>query len=248
MSAVEPPAPVAFESLPFGCVVTLPPANRSIHYGLYSANESFVHALIRHSSFRIIHVFVVGLERERAMAELKPVIESVGRKVDVAVVPLWHLGDCLAQFDYAALHWGDPMIEALAEIRNRFSKRGVPITGITHSLAFDRRLNSFRGLFSGQVRPYDAIVCTSPQAREAFRRIGESIHPDPEKITDAQAPFDCQLATIPLGVSDQEVAADAREEARRQLGLAADDKIILVMGRISPPGEDGSSSRAPRSG
>ena len=223
----------SFESLPLGCAVTIPSLGRSVHYGLYSANESFVHALIRYSSFKIIHLFVPGSERERINAELKPAIESAGREVHVAVVPVWHIGECLAKFDYAALHWGDPFIDTLAEIRNRFSSAAVPITGVTHSLAFDFKLNSFRGLFSGQVRPYDAVICTSPQAREALRRIGQLVSSNPEGEYNTESPYDCQLVTIPLGTAEDNAPPIPRDEARLRLGLDNEDTVILIMGRIS---------------
>lgn len=106
---------------------------------------------------------------------------------------------------------------------------GVPFTVTFHALGKVRRLH--QGAADGfpeerlqieaeAVQSADAIIAECPQDREDLI---EHYHADPEKIS-----------VIPCGFSSAEFSPVDKAEARAQLGLSADERIILQLGRMVP--------------
>ena len=133
------------------------------------------------------------------------------------------------------MHWGDPMIHTITELRNAFARRAFPVTGITHSLFSDHRNTIYAHLAFSDVRPYDAVICSSQACAKALRRILEisQIQSGPEKGT-VPRPFSAQLPVIPLGVEMEAHGGFGKSEARRKLGLPPDHAIILCLARFAP--------------
>lgn len=233
MSELSAGKPVC-QRLPVGTVFAIPPRGRKRHYGLFTANEGFLNALLRHSTVREVHLFVRDTDIEEVKASWHPIVQEISRPFTLRTFPIWALPDCMASTDYAAMHWGDPMIHTITELRNAFARRAFPVTGITHSLVGDHRNTNYAHLAFSDVRPYDAVICSSQACARALRRILEisQIQSGPEGTVPR--PFSAQLPVIPLGVEMEAHGGFGKSEARRKLGLPPDHAIILCLARFAP--------------
>lgn len=106
--------------------------------------------------------------------------------------------------------WGVPhvtMFHTLGEIKNRSSVQ-------EHET--DLRIASERAVLQGVER----VICATEQERASIRQLYDA---DAGKIT-----------VIPLGVDMDRFRPAAKADARRRLGLAADERIVLFVGRLEP--------------
>jgi glycosyltransferase involved in cell wall biosynthesis len=230
-----PSASMPWSERPLGCVLSLPPRKRKIHYGLLSANEGFLEAVLRYSRLAEVHIFIRSHERESFKQYWEPFAIDCGRKPgSVTAIPVWHLADCLQRHLYAALHGGDPFIGGLAELRNAHASQLCPVTGITHSLSPDPLLLYYRALVSSDLLPCDGVVCSSPAAKEAFRRILRATQV--MLGHEQRPPVPLQLAIIPLAIDLPEPKL-TRAEARQSLGLRRDGPVLVALGRLSITGK-----------
>lgn len=133
------------------------------------------------------------------------------------------------------LYLPGPGLAEAAQLRLRAGVAAYSITGVTHTTASHRAMDSITQLLSGPVMPWDALICTSAAVAKTVRlllaaeadylkwRLGA------ERITLPQLPV------IPLGVhcDDFVFTADERERARREFGLRPDQVVVLFVGRLS---------------
>lgn len=145
----------------------------------------------------------------------------------VNVVPMGGVADFLARDPIDALHVLDPNMWIGAHIRNRLSQSAFPITGMTHSLANEHfldwaLLNSANGVQAG-----DCLVCTTPSAQAV---VDNAL----ARLSAGQPGFSAPATTvIPLGIPLEDFRQPASPQ-RRELGLAADDFVILSLSRFNP--------------
>ncbi|MDP1612333.1 MAG: glycosyltransferase family 4 protein [Sulfuritalea sp.] len=133
------------------------------------------------------------------------------------------------------LYLPGPGLESYARLRLRVGCAAYSLVGVTHTTATHRTMDSFVGLFSAPVMPWDALVCTSTAVGATVKtvleaeveylrwRYGSSI-----KLTLPQLP------AIPLGVhcKDFEFSVEERNAARETLGIGSNDVVVLYVGRL----------------
>ena len=142
------------------------------------------------------------------------------------------------RLDGSVLVAAGPGIGGLAWERRRFGV-GMSLVGVTHSLCSTAAMESLGGLVTAPVRAWDALVCTSPTAREVvvgvLDRYGEYLR---ERFgSGVVLPERPQLPVIPFGVDCDAMAAlvsdGGREAWRGRLGIGEGDAVILSVGRLS---------------
>jgi glycosyltransferase involved in cell wall biosynthesis len=205
--------------------------------GRSQAGEGFLRALLAVDPFEAYHFFLpdpASAQRQaRVLAEEFPALASQGKfhcahrlALPAALAQggqqVFHLSDCLT---HAA---------ALARLRNLYAPDIFPITGATHSLSYAR----YPAQFLAQLWPgccaRDRIIATSQAAARAVEELHSGLRQgfglDPARFPGPG------VERIPLGVDAAAIApatAAERAEARAGLGLGAEERLVLIFGRLS---------------
>jgi glycosyltransferase involved in cell wall biosynthesis len=96
-------------------------------------------------------------------------------------------------------------------------------------------MEALAGMPAAPFEEWDALICTSVAVRDSVRSILESeVEYLRERLGATRLSLP-QLPMIPLGVhcSDFAIAAEHRQAARTELGIAPDEVVVLFLGRLS---------------
>ena len=163
--------------------------------------------------------------------------QVAARAIDPAAQTRWIAGDRLDQLaEVGVLYRPDQILGAAARLRLRAGPGAYSLCGVTHTLATSQTLEGIAEILTAPVMPWDALVCTSSVAAELVRA-----------TLDHQAEYLCWRTgqgetlprpltpVIPLGVhsADFTFTDDARQAARRHLGIGPDEVVALFAGRLS---------------
>jgi glycosyltransferase involved in cell wall biosynthesis len=97
---------------------------------------------------------------------------------------------------------------------------GVPIVSTVHGWTpVSLKLRGYQALDRFCLKRFDAVVCVSTLLHQEFARLG--VRAD-------------RLVYLPNAVTVPQRIPGAREVARRLLGIAPEEKIIVAVGRLSP--------------
>ena len=137
-----------------------------------------------------------------------------------------------------------PGLEREAWNRRFGSEQDYSLCGVTHTIATHRVAVALGRYLIAPTQPWDALVCTSAAVKEGVERI-LGHHAD-WLARRGGGRFRCpvRLPVIPLGVDCDSYAPGAgdgapggdtgqRHELRDRLGIAADDVVVLFVGRLS---------------
>ena len=143
-----------------------------------------------------------------------------------------------------------PGLEREAWNRRFGSERDYSLCGVTHTIATNRVAVTLGRYLIAPTQPWDALVCTSTAAKEGVERILAQ-HAD-WLARRGGGRFRCpvRLPVIPLGVDCDSYAPGTEDaaprsgsksgsgsgrgrELRDQLGIEADDMVLLFVGRLS---------------
>jgi glycosyltransferase involved in cell wall biosynthesis len=144
-----------------------------------------------------------------------------------------HQPDRIAQV--GVLYFPAPIMAQLTRFRQRSGVARFSLCGVTHTTASLQVMDDMVDLLREAVLPWDALVCPSKAVVETVRRVHEAeLEYLRWRFGRDVRPLPPQLPVIPLGVhcADFEVSNTDRADARRQLGLAADDVAGLFVGRL----------------
>lgn len=114
-------------------------------------------------------------------------------------------------------------------------ERSWSLCGVTHTTASHAAMGAITDLLTAPLHPWDALVCTSRAVQQSVRRLLER-QADYLRwrlgATRLELP---QLPLIPLGVScdDFSFTPDTRAAARARLNAAAEDVVLLFVGRLA---------------
>lgn len=123
--------------------------------------------------------------------------------------------------------------------RRRGDPRRWAITGVTHTTASARAMDSIGELLTGPVEPWDALICTSRAVLSTVERLLAAWAAWLAQRLAAQRFQHPLLPVIPLGVDCAALDPPPAERAarrrhwRERLGIAPDDPVALFMGRLS---------------
>lgn len=203
-------------------------------FGKDVANLQLLQALARHGGFEQVDVLSAS---QIADADLKAGLHGATEAATkLAWAPLLGVGAPKAS---GALLRGQPYIHELAWLRRRGGgDRAYSLLGLAHTLAPPAVREMMGASLLAPCHPWDAIVCTSPSVQDGlsrmFRELGEHL----AARTGGRPPTQPALPIIPLGVHGKALRAqadrpDVRAALRDELGLSADDVLVLWVGRLS---------------
>jgi glycosyltransferase involved in cell wall biosynthesis len=131
----------------------------------------------------------------------------------------------------------DPLIADLIWRRQQLKGDGYAACGLVHTMSGERIARAVGELCLAPSDEADALICPSEAIRDAVRRLWD-IHAEYLNYRFG-GHFRCPVQTpvIPLGVDTQKFARlttpEKRAEQRKALGAAADEIILLFVGRLS---------------
>jgi hypothetical protein len=116
----------------------------------------------------------------------------------------------------------------------RIGPASFSLCGVTHTTV--GALGELASMLSEPVMPWDAVVCTSRSVRDSVQ-LAQEAEADylRWRLGSGATIAGPQLPVIPLGIhcEDFTFSDGQREQARRALGLDADDVMALFVGRLS---------------
>lgn len=204
--------------------------------GRHAAGEGFLKGFLAHAEIEELVAYVDSEAQLEAFAALCTALG--GRNAALPrhaagpgrEAPLARVGTLLLP---------GPGLAEQAWRRRRGDPRRWAITGVTHTTASDRAMDSVGELLTGPVEPWDALICTSRAVLATVERLlaawadwlglrlGATRFPRP------------LLPVIPLGVDCAALDPPPAERAarrrrwRERLGIGADDPVALFVGRLS---------------
>lgn len=200
----------------------------SLRLGRLVANATFLEALLRHGPYdRFEFFYPTESEGKRLRDWIGSLPDGRNLSSRVDLRSPFELPVRMARADWEVVHSGgwSRYLPALAWLRARFATRAFPLSGTIHSLNDPSMSAMLRRLREAPLAACDAVICTSTDGREAFRRQLESIH--------GPAPFQGRLELAPLGVDDRYFEARDKVRARQKSALPSRARVALWMGRLS---------------
>jgi glycosyltransferase involved in cell wall biosynthesis len=205
----------------------------SMPYGAAVAGHSFVRSLLEHGKDRCVMFCPQNVQR-RVQLECDELVR--GRK-SASAVEVRTLSDALAGLGRFSINlWHDANADVIRpfEMRRDLSPVDYPITLTHHTFSYADMLHSwFLPLLSGQVRPYDSVICTSRAASTAIRNALDHVADGYFMGANSQSRYSGRLDVIPLGVDTQVFRPRDKADCRTQVGLPRDRILVLWLGRVS---------------
>jgi len=133
------------------------------------------------------------------------------------------------------LHFPNPPDARFAWAR-RAAGAGFALCGVTHTLATPAAAAALCDLVAAPFEPFDALVCTSRAVAATVRAVTDSYRDYLADRFGGAPALRPRLAVIPLGVNPDRFRPPtpaARAAARAELGVAADEVLVLCVGRLS---------------
>ena len=223
----------------FGCLASWQPAELKGYNGLRQANEDFLRAIVRYSSFDELHFYLIEHHINDFNDRWHVYLEKYGAGKTIKVLPVYQLPKSFQDYQYSVFHCGDPYLSDVASLREFHSDTMFPITGRAHSLSDDPRLSRVRDLILSPVKSCDSILCSSSAQKTVMKRLLAAASASFSDAMGVALPYRGQVDLIPLGcepLSDERGERTIEETLalRSSLGIRAEGPVILCLGRLSP--------------
>ena len=213
--------------------------DRKAVMGRQSAGAGFIGGFIEHGGTDRLVALTDSPQHFEDFRTLTGVLDSSGRPL-VRVHPL----DRRTLRSVGTVFLPGPGLEREAWNRRLGSERDYSLCGVTHTIATDRVASALGRYLTAPTQPWDALVCTSTEVQVAVKRILEHHADYLERRGGGRLRCPVRLPLIPLGVDCDSYASGAdngapdadpgkRRELRERLGIAADDAVVLFVGRLS---------------
>ena len=207
--------------------------------GRQSAGAGFIRGFIAHGGTDRLVAVTDSEQHFEDFRGLAGVLDGSGRPL-VRAHPL----DRRTLRSVGAVFLPGPGLEREAWNRRFGSERDYSLCGVTHTVATARVANALGRYLIAPTQPWDALICTSVAVRDAVERILAQHVDYLERRGGGRFRCPVRLPVIPLGVdcdaygsgNDRGVpdtGVGERRELRDRLGIAADDVVVLFVGRLS---------------
>jgi len=207
-------------------------SDSSFKIGRLVANYEFYNALFKYSDFDEFHIFCPTYSNCKLTGE-KIAQENIpaDRKAKIKIFHITSLKKALAENNYHIFHlggWGF-FYPGFAHLRNMYSPKLFPITGVTHSL--NAKESSFHALkiCMAPVMPFDSIVCTSNCGKKVLQNLFAAAE---NNFSQMNIKYHGRMDIIPLGIDDTFKTIPDRSKSRKILGIDDDAFVILSLGRL----------------
>ena len=213
--------------------------NRKAVMGRQSAGAGFIGGFIEHGATDRLVAVTDSQEHFEDFRALAGVFDRSGRPL-VRARPL----DRRTLRSVGTVYLPGPGLEREAWNRRFGSERDYSLCGVTHTVATARVANALGRYLIAPTQPWDALVCTSTAVRDAVERILSQHIDYLERRSGGRFRCPVRLPVIALGVDCDSYGsgndgdgrgngAEARRALRDRLGIAADDVVVLFVGRLS---------------
>lgn len=208
-------------------------------FGKDVANLGLYRALARYGGFERIDIQTALPVDAGQLAEGLLLKQQLRAGLAVPTIARRSLLDLQGAVDAGLLLRGQPYLGELAWMRRRFSfDQAYSLVGLIHTLAPPAIREQIGAVLETPVRPWDALICTSPAVRQGVEAMLAAWQEHLTRELGAQRFSWPQLPIIPLAVDVPQIRAQAqapgaRESLRQELGLAAEDLMVLWVGRLS---------------
>lgn len=197
------------------------------------ANAQFLRALLRHSRFDEISLFI-GETADLAALERLTQDWNVPEE-RLAAYTVWQLPELLARGRLDVLHHAshvDRLYDLLAA-RDRFATRTVPVTGQIHSLSYPRYHQELARHLLVRPSASDALFCSSTAGRTVIEKSLDRVEREAQAVGLAGALPRWNLPVVPLGVDLEAVRGGDRLGTRRALNLPENACLVTCLARFT---------------
>jgi glycosyltransferase involved in cell wall biosynthesis len=197
--------------------------------GRQAAGEGFLKAIARHSTADALYCYAQQKSTfEQFCQQMHPWMQGDRQ---IRWVPA---GNSQALQEAGVLYRPDPMILDFAWQRRYSDQRAYSLCGITHTLASKETMKTLGDFLIAPVQPWDALICTSQAVKTMVEELLGNWADYLQQRIGARPQTQIQLPVIPLGVDCDafEPNPKTRPQLRAALGIAADDIVVLFVGRL----------------
>ncbi|XZN95710.1 MAG: glycosyltransferase family 4 protein [Microcoleus sp.] len=132
----------------------------------------------------------------------------------------------------------DPALSDMVWGRRFVNQRAYSVCGVTHTIATKYVMDAIGNLVTAPVQPWDALICTSAAVKHTVEQVMTSWGEYLAQRTGGKPEILVKLPVIPLGVDCSVFAQgvdalNSRHQQRQELGISADDIVVLFVGRLT---------------
>ena len=200
------------------------------------ANGDFLHALLQSGQFDEYHFF---LSDHAKCLSLQSIFDTFPEytHLNLRIFLRRELPLQLSTNAYYCFHCSDCINwpAYLAALRNTYSRQIFPITSLTHSLSCTRYLREMQAHVWAGTTARDCIVASSLAGQGVVHAFLAHARKNLGLEGDSSRQPGCQV--IPLGITLENYPPPLPEErcrARHDMGIADDQVVLVVFGRVSP--------------
>lgn len=202
--------------------------------GLNAANEGWLGGFFRHG---VVDRFYAHVRRGEEFQDFQTRLAKIAGPERPAEMIAAGRPDQLARV--GCLIHPFPGFGPLAWVRRFLSCRAYSLCGITHTTATTNVMDSIGNLLVAPIQRWDAVICTSSVVRNTYDRVIAHWCDYLEDRFGRRPEPTLELPIIPLGVdcaafAPSERSQQLRAALRGQLKIAADDIVVLYVGRLNP--------------
>lgn len=204
--------------------------------GRQSAGHGFLRACLNHGSLRerITLVTPNAKSREAVRKVVQQCLPASAKDTSLPELPLQKVS---AWNTLDVLHMPAPISSQQLVQRGVHRLDGLSLSGVTHTISSASVVQQLSAYVREPTRQSDALICTSQAVRTAIERLW---HVEQAVLQRRFGPFQQApalpgLPVIPLGIHTRDFAFTAMDRlaARTTLGFAADELVVLFVGRLS---------------
>ena len=197
------------------------------------ANSQFLKALLEHSSFEELALFIGETADLAAIEKLTEGWDIAEERV--AAYSVWQLPELLARGRIDVLHHASHVerLVDLVAVRDRYAARPVPITGQIHSLSYPRLHQDLARQLLVPPSRGDALFCSSTAGRLVVEKSFAALAREAKAAGFTGAPPTWELPVVPLGVEADMLARGDRNKARKALELPDDAVLLTCLARFT---------------
>ncbi|MFZ5444006.1 MAG: glycosyltransferase family 4 protein [Myxococcota bacterium] len=197
------------------------------------ANAQFLKALLRHSRFDEISLFIGETNDLPALEKLTADWNVPEERL--AAYTVWQLPELLARGRLDVLHHASH-VERLYDLlaaRDRFATRTVPVTGQIHSLSYPRFHQELARHLLVRPGAADALFCSSTAGRGVIEKSLARVEREAQAVGFAGALPRWNLPVVPLGVEVDALTGGDREATRRALNVPPEACLVTCLARFT---------------
>ena len=220
------------------CAIYLNPeaydTSKSALMGRHSAGEGFLKGFLDYASVERFYFWNVANWSKEKLATFMARFDLHGKPAT-----LIERAEFRRISEAGAVHVPSPQTAREAWLRRRAGDRAYSITGITHTTATARVMDSMASQMFSPIEDWDALICTSRAVRANVSLQFEATAEYVKAKMGATRVAIPRLYTIPLGLDASAFTPDPekRRQWREQLEIPQDAIVVLYVGRFSHTGK-----------